>query len=193
MARQPQKVGLPIIDRAKVFAAFRQLKGGPLPSKTLIYSILAIANDRSGDGPPFNQFYGDDLHQAYFNLFRLLLRTYRPYWRNTLKGTEGQKYLMAADDRQELRDLMRDSAMIMKAPAFFHRLSKENQRGKDNPRRQSTLNKKTLAIKELLQSAEYSQAQAEQLALYLLPNPHVPDEKAAFKKAIQRQKRKMKS
>jgi hypothetical protein len=185
MARNPPKVGLPIITRAMVFAAFRDLNEGPLPSKTLIYSILAIANDRSGDEHPF---FGDDLSEACADLYRLL-RLYMTYWRKTLKSIKGQKYPGVADDRQELQSLIHDAEMIMKAPAFHRRMSEANQRRKDNVRGQTPINKKTLGLMQLMAAAYYKPSQAKQLVLHLFPGTQLEDVTEGSNMTVQRQQR----
>ncbi len=172
-----------------VFAAFRNLNEGPLPSKTLIYSILAIANDRSSDEQPF---FGHDLREAYANLYRLLRPCLRE-WRKTLKSIKGQKYPTVADDRQELQSLIHDAEMIMKAPTFYHRMSEANRRGKDDVPEQTPINRKMLNLMELMDAAYYSPSQAKQLVLHLFPGTHLEDANEASNKTVQRQKREQSS
>jgi hypothetical protein len=186
MARRSPKVGIPIITRATVFAAFRNLKEGPLPSRTLIYSILAVANDRSHDEQPF---LGDDLREAYANLYRLL-RPYVPYWRKTLKSIKGQTYPTVADDQQELQSLIHDAEVIMKAPIFYHRMSEANHRNKDNVKRQTPINKKVLDLMALMEAANYKPSQARQLVLHLFPGTHLEDANEASKRTNQQHSEK---
>ncbi len=163
-----------------VFAAFRDLNEGPLPSKSLIYSILAIANDRSSDERPF---FGDDLREAYANLYRLL-RPYMPYWRKTLKSLKDQRYPTVAADRQELQSLIHDARIIMRIPTFYHRMSKANQRAKDDVRGQTPMNQKMLDLMKLMEAAYYKPSQAKQLVLHLFPGTHLEDANEASKRTI---------
>jgi hypothetical protein len=172
-----------------VFAAFRNLKEGPLPSKTLIYSVLAIANDRSSDERPL---FGDDLREAYANLCRLL-RPYLPYWRKTLKGIKDQESPTVADDRQELRSLIRDAEMIMKAPTFHHQISEANQRRKDSARAPTPIDKRMLDLMALMEAAYYKPSQAKQLVLQLFPGVRLEDSNKASRMTLQRPKQERSS
>jgi hypothetical protein len=208
MARKPPK-----LDRAKVVAALRTLgrptpieiddleppKGSteldPLtayePSDEFVEAVLEIIRGGAEDGPPYNQFYDDELRRAHAHIHRILPNRVA-YWRKMLENIQGQTYPGVADDKHELETLIRDAEIELNLPAFRHRMSERNQQNKDNVRGAGPDNKMRLAIMDLIQDAGYTKRQARDVALALIPAPYNAGPRQALGKVVYRRKKAQK-
>jgi hypothetical protein len=162
----------------------------------MLVEHILIDADLTEDGPPFNQFYDDELRKSSAHRYRLLQNRV-PYWRKTLesiKATQRTVWLEASlrEQEEELEALIRDAEIEMNLPAFYHRMSERNQQGKDNVRGDTLVVSRNVRLALLIQEhreqrqARYTLDQAIEVVLDLFPPDNKDDPDASPNLALRR-------